>query len=226
MRYLVLLLACCFALSACRKKKVCKGNCADIRISGRMYDRLSNQGMAAVPVEVKWLRDRWCFCTNSYDVGHSTTDANGYYDFTVTADTSMFDQFHLAVRLPIPAGYLHYFHDNYAETSMQTYTPGGLQNTQFGFYPKTNLDINLHRVLSDTVKYFAVSHSFEMTTSVLVLSGNALPAARDTTIHTVTAVGRFTTVELVKQKPSLTYTRQKDSVLCIAGGPNTIDIYY
>jgi hypothetical protein len=227
MKYILFIIASFTMLSACRKKAVCKGNCVDIRISGRVYDLVSNTGFADVPVEVNWFYSRWCLFCTSYKVGTGKTASDGSFDFTVTVDTSYFgNDYHLNVRLPIPTGYLDIMGDGYDEARMFSYSPAGLQNLQFGYYPKTDLYIRLHRVLTDTVKHFSIDYSYQPNSTIGIYSTYVLPATSDTTLHGLTAAGKTTTVEWTKQIAPGVYNRKKDSLFCTATGPNVLDIYY
>jgi hypothetical protein len=108
---------------------------------------------------------------------------------------------------------------------MFSYSPTDLQNLQFGFYPKTAMDIQLHRVLADSIQSMIVQYSYDPATIVAPYITSILPRS-DTTIHCFTASGKMTTVELSKRSPSGVYTRIKDSLFCTATGPNIINISY
>jgi hypothetical protein len=224
MRLLLILLLSATALTACRKKvAVCKGHCAPITLSGRIYDAASNTGFANVPLETFWANNSTCLFCSSPQVGSIHTDGNGFFSYSLTVDTSNFTSKHLITKVQIPAGYITHA-TPYAYSQLFDYSQ--LWNIQFGFYPETALTIKLHRVIADNFTHFSLNHSYVNNSTIGTLNFSSPSQAKDTIVNTYTAVGIKTIIRWKKVTAPGVYTEQKDSIVASKTGPNVIDIYY
>jgi len=227
MKFLIILSS-LFLILSCRKQAVCKGNCTDVRVSGRVYDPISNSGLANQSVQVKWRRNGMCFFGCEFDLTTGSTDNNGNFDFWVTVDTSKFiANYRLSVEFPTPKGYLN---DNslYSSVYLYKYSPAGLSNIQIAFLPKADLTVRLHRTLSDNFinfynDVFYINGHTRMSTGYSIYSPNL---AKDTTFQRETVAGAYTFITWRKVTAPGIYSEHKDSLICTRSGPNIFDIYY
>lgn len=223
--FITLLLISCTIFSACKKAVTCKGNCVDIRIAGRMYDAVSNQGFSNQNIEVHWNKNGYCIFCASKKVSSGKTNNSGYFDFIIRIDTSLFNENHLSVSVNNPQGYLGSERPNTSK-SYYDFLPGGFSNIEFPFYPEAELTLRLHRNLTDSFRYFSVEHSFIPNSTIYSFSISSPSQAQDTVRKTVTTAGIKTIVRWRKTFSPGIYTEQSDSIVATKVGPNVLDIIY
>jgi hypothetical protein len=230
MRMVLLIIVCLsLAITACRKKAVCRGNCVDIRISGRMYDAVTNTGFANQAILVQWKPVGSCWFCSTREITSGKTDNNGYFDFITTIDSSIFTtQYKLNVSAKVPSGYLDDY-GLYSQAYLYNYSSNGLTNIQFPFYPAANnFSIKLHRTLSDTFANFWITGYYNNghTRMGITTFNISSSQARDSTIKCGTAAGTYTYIIWRKTLSQGVFTEWKDSMICTAQGPNVFDINY
>jgi hypothetical protein len=228
MRSFVFFISISIFFISCKKDiPACTGNCADIVVSGKVYDATNNIGFSKVPLTIDWFSNhRNCiFCPASKRVYSGSTDKNGNFNFTITIDSSLFLDYDLTLRVPNQPEYLSYSND-YFESQLYKYNPTGFQNTQFKMYPKANLTIRLHRVQNDNFTYFLAEHYYlnGSTYGDYIIAGQQF--AESPVINTVTSANIYTKISWKKVFSPGVFTQQVDSLICTKNGNNFFDIFY
>jgi hypothetical protein len=227
MKYFLLVLTCCTMLAACKKRAVCRGNCVDIRITGRLYDGVTNAGLPSQPVQLWWEYLGYCLFCSDAKITDGRTNANGDFDFSATIDTTVFNnRYYLVVRALPPLNYLN----DAVHPSIFGYNPSGLMNLKISMSPKADISIQLHRTMTDTFRFFSVTSLYRNPygqTGATNFVYNSGSRGRDTTINMLTSAGVYTVIEWYKSGLSGTYLQQgKDSLVCTTAGPNIFNISY
>jgi hypothetical protein len=225
----ILWVICCLLIVSCRKNQpICSGNCVDINVNGRIYLKTTNASFSNVPVEVIWFINSLCWGCTSYTVASGKTDSDGRFNFNATIDTTYFRKYFLAVRIPRDSNYLSAPGEggvNFIEKRIWNFTPNDLENLKVEYYPKTQLTIRLHRVLSDNFDYFGVGHNFTNEYGYGDYTNSGPRFSTDSTLRVETAADIYTRITWNKNVNSQIHS-QTDSLLCTTSGLNVFDIYY
>jgi len=214
---------------SCRKQQPkCKTNCYDMTFSGRAFVKTNGAAMAGLPVTVQWFKRGNCIGCTVYDVVSGVTDQNGNFSLSATIDTSFFSDHHLSIRLGKDTNFLNnpmVESSPFLEERRYSFTPSGLQNLQFEFYPKTYLTIRLRRTQNDVFENFSITHQYIPSVENQVFSLNNPQLAKDTVLKVPTSADVYTKVNWLKIVNGQV-SRFTDSLICTANGPNIFDINY
>ena len=94
------------------------------------------------------------------------TNNSGVFNFNVAIDTTLFNDYHLCIRITRPKDYISSFYDDdghkdFIGINFWDYNAEALQNIDIVFYKKTVLTINFNRTATDDCEYLSVFHSFD-----------------------------------------------------------------
>ncbi len=216
--------------TSCKKEQpVCKSNCFNIVIKGRVFDKTNLKGLVNIPVEVNWLRGGICIGCTIYSVAKGKTDADGRFNFTKSIDTILFKDYTLSIEIPADSTYFINpleTGSRYFRKRLHSYTGPELQQLNFELYPKVPLTIKLRRTQTDNFGYFILNHSFSNIFSVNSYSLYDPQLAKDTVLHLQTAPDVYTKIEWRKGINGGPFTEGTDSLRCTKGGTNTIEVNY
>ncbi|HEX2534136.1 MAG TPA: hypothetical protein VHK69_10395 [Chitinophagaceae bacterium] len=215
-------------LVTCKKEgRTCKGHCVEINVSGRAFDAATGIGFNRLQVTVHWKASFTMggLAPAPEKVFSGKTDENGFFSFVITVDTTLFARNHLSVQVPVRQGYLRQSH-NHQETYLFHYDPGGLARLSFEQYPKADLTLRLRRTGSGPFLYFSVEHFYTPRVQYSDLLFTSVQQARDTVIRTETAAHIPTYIRSVKTAGFGSYTEKIDSIRCLPGRLNSIEITY
>lgn len=216
--------------ASCKKEQpVCRSNCFNVVLKGRVFDKTNLKGLVNIPVEVNWRRRGICIGCNTYIVAKGKTDATGNYNLTQSIDTILFKDYNLSVEIPADSAYfINPLEDGnrYFRKRLYSYTGPELQQLNFELYPKVPLTIKLRRTQTDNFGYFIINHSFSNIFSVNSYSLYDPQLAKDTVLHLQTAPDIYTKIEWRKGINGGHFTEVTDSLICTKGGTNTIEVNF
>jgi len=215
---------------SCKKEQpVCKGNCYNIVIKGRVFDKTNLKGLVNIPVEVNWRRGGICIGCTVYTVAKGKTDANGDFNLSQSIDTILFKDYNLSVEIPADTAYFINpleAGNRFFRKRLYGFTGPELQQLNFELYPKVPLTIKLRRTQTDNFGYFILGHSFIDNFSVSSYSLYNPQLAKDTVLHLQTAPDIYTKIEWRKGINGGPFTEVTDSLICTKGGTNTIEVNF
>ena len=217
-------------LISCKKEQpVCKGNCYNIVLKGRVFDKTNLNGLSNIPVEVNWRRGGICIGCTTYTVTKGKTDDKGNFNLTQSIDTILFKDYHLSVEIPADSTYfINPSEDGnrYFRKRLYSYTGPELQQLNFELYPKVPLTIKLRRTQTDNFGYFILGHSFNDNFSFISYTLYDPQLAKDTVLHLQTAPDIYTKIGWRKGINGGPFTEVTDSLICTKGGINTIEVTF
>lgn len=209
----------------------CTSNCKTYNIKGSVFDASNNKGFQKIPIILKWeyFRNNCIFCPKPLkDIFHGQTDNRGNFSFSISIDTTLFNDYSLKMILPEKEnyildwiGYFSFLNDT--------------NNFNIAYYPITNLTLKLKRTQSDILQKIRVVHSWTPDYASLqsafteVYEGPIPKGNGDTTIYTKTVAGTVTTATVWKIYSNVTPIGIKDSLSCNTGNTgntNVISINY
>lgn len=234
MKYLILTFVIFFLFQACEhilefgnedKFIKCDSDCYEVILKGKILDKLTNTGIPNIPVTLKW--DEWdCWFCSDKIISIQRTNSSGEFLFKSKIDTSMFaERVWLEISVPENESYIIFPSDR--EYNITCFEEIGSNNFQFDYYTKTNLQLELVRVKSDTFQYFSVKHWFKnkfiyadyITTSSGEVQENILR-------NVETAANVYTYIEWSKKYDSNTRKTYIDSIICEPGIVNKYKIEF
>lgn len=168
-KWLIILISIrCLFISCVKEKEYLPdcttGNCIDVNIRGLLYVITSEEKINNIPIEVFFYKRTGEWYGEIQKIISGKTNKNGVFDFTVTIDTTFFEDYHLTVRVPHQKNYITFDDNNsyheYSTRSFYYYNKDMLQNVNFGFYKKATLSIILKRTQTEDFEYFDVNYLF------------------------------------------------------------------
>lgn len=94
-------------LSCKKEQPSCKGNCLTAIIKGRVYNKISLQGLANISVEAEWHRAAYCIGCTVYKVSAGRTDVNGNFNLSKEIDTAYFKDYYLSIKIHADSNYFN-----------------------------------------------------------------------------------------------------------------------
>jgi hypothetical protein len=233
----ILFLACLFVfLHSCKKEKLppCKSSCDGITVSGNVMDALSNQPIAGQTLTLDLQNARCGWCT-IYVVGSSNSDAQGAVTFKAFVDTATYRDYYFSVTVsPTSSSYISYpaaikktIPDQVVAQLPFTIPLLNLYDSlKISLFPKTLLNVNLHRATSFSGKYPAWQLVTRFTNRNFSFLSSDFPKSADTTISYYTSANLYTTLALTSTDAQGVQYAVTDSVKCLAYTSNSINISY
>ncbi len=215
---------------ACKKEltaKKCIENCETYNIKGKLNDAVTNSGLANTTVELKWSYFRYCIiCPRDVKVFAGRTDANGNFAFTVSVDTTFFNNYSLELSSPN--------NNNYFELFPKSLKQIDLQNDSFvqvNYYPIANLKLTLRKTSTDSVQGIVVAHLWRVPGVTEYISiqdyfGTTPKIPRDTTLSIQTIAGISTKVLVNMVYANGNRAEVSDSIVCARNVISTLNINY
>ena len=227
----MLILFIVISVQSCKKEKMgeglrCTSNCKTYNIKGRVFDASNNKGFQKIPIIFKWeyFRNNCMFCPKPLeDVFHGQTDNSGNFSFSISIDTTLFNDYSLKMILPEKENYI---------LDWTGYFLNDTNSLNIAYYPLTNLTLRLKRTQSDVVQRIRVVHSWTPIYTSLqsafteVYDGPIPNGNGDTTIYTKTVAGTVTSATIWKIYSNGTPIGIKDSLFCNPGNTNVMNINY
>ena len=226
----ILILFIVISFQSCKKEETlkCTSNCKTYNIKGRVFDASNNTGFRNMPIILKWeyFRSNCIFCPKPLeDIFHGQTEINGNFSFSISIDSTLFNDYSLKIILPEKENYFKDWIGHFAFLN-------DTNNFNIAYYPLTNLSLKLNRTQADLVQSIRVVHSWTpiyaswQSAFTEVYEGPIPNRNGDTTIYTKTVAGTVTTATVWKNYSNATPIGIKDSIFCNPGNTNVININY
>lgn len=222
-------------LTSCSKEGIekCRGNCANIIISGQAWDSSYRKGLANLPVKLYWQDAGWCYLCPEDVIADSKTDASGRFYFNMSIDSSRFHGNALHIAVTMPNGYISNASVGYIsngpnsrnmDAAIYQYTPS-VQNIRFHMYESAKLNIKLQRTQADNYIGFDLNYLFDFTTNGIYGYFGPPPSAY-TDFNVTTAANVYTKVSWQKWPSPGVISTFVDSIKCVANTNNSITLNY
>ncbi|HMK19724.1 MAG TPA: hypothetical protein VK492_16090 [Chitinophagaceae bacterium] len=212
---------------SCSKEKIekCRGNCANIIISGKVWDSSNRKGLANTTVKIYWQDAGVCYICPEDVIGTSKTDGEGNFYINMSIDSSRFHGNRLHIEAPLPGGYIaNGSYNGVLRESIGQYNQS-FQNIKFTMYQAAKLNIKLTRTQTDNYIGFELYYLFDFTRGE-IYGYFGPPPSLYTDFNVTAAANVYTKVSWQKWlSPGVTSTFV-DSIKCIVAGPNTITLNY
>jgi len=233
--FLVLLLC-----GSCRKSLgPCTGNCQVIEIAGIALDPGEQKPLGGLSVTVEMPLKQHCgLCSGSTEVVSGKTRADGTFDLKTTVDSTQVGYHICSVTIHGPGNYI---------TTAESVGPGNVSDPepnvrsmlffldstgvapyrQYDFFQPVLLTVQLHRVSPILPSVPRVVLTL-YTDSVSALNWGMGESASnvDTTATFTTGANIFTRISTTRFITDSTTQDLEDSIRCVPGGANTIQITY
>ena len=217
---------------SCKKEPqflACTSNCKTFELQGRAYVGTTNIGLPNTKLRLRWedFGNGCLYCPgDKYDIYVGKTDASGNFKFTVTVDSSRFNNSSLKLITPDKENYFNSF-VGYVNRSNINQAPISIV-----YYPSTTLTLKLFKVQNDVLKFVNISHGWVQingdgrTINLTDYSEVRPIAGGDTTITFTTVADIPTIVKVSKRFPDNSFEDIKDSIVCRKNQNNIITMYY
>lgn len=230
-----------FLCGSCHKTKIlgpCTGNCQVVHFTGKAYDPGGQKPLANLSVKVDMPRKQYCLYCGPYQVASGSTKADGTFDLTTSVDTSIVAAHYCNISVQGPAKYIVYAepagpgseptpYSNILELPLQVDPTGMATYEEYDFFQPVLLTVRLHRTAAILRSEPFLSLSFILgpsSTSAWELNETAGNA--DTALTLYTGANVFTRVNYIQFLTDSTKENLTDSIRCVSGGNNSIDINY
>jgi len=230
MKIYLLLISISILLFSCKKElqvEKCSQNCKTFNIKGRFYDGITNEGFGNTSINLRWEYFRYCIsCPNSRNVYSGSADENGYFNFNIEIDTSLFNDYILQLKTPVINNYFELFPRDIDKIDL---TQNNSINVEY--YPKANLELRLHRIQTDTIKNLNIYHIWrtpgtgEFITQYDYL-GQTPNIISDTILNIKTVAGIYTKIIIEKLYSNGNRIEISDSLVCNRNVNNIIDMNF
>jgi hypothetical protein len=234
--FLLVLLFC----ASCHKKNLgpCTGNCQVVQFSGIAIDPGAQKPLAGLNVTVDMPRRQNCLYCSDYQVASGKTKADGTFYLTTSVDTTLVASHYCTVAVQGPAGYITYAVPvgpgiESAPSSPTNALPLAVDSTgtapyaEYDFFQRVLLTVHLHRTGTILPSEPSLNLLFSMGPLSMAAWGlNETPSNADTALTLYTGADVFTKINAVEFITDSTTQNQTDSIRCVPGGNNTIDINY
>ena len=220
-------LAALIFLASCSKEGIekCRGNCANIIISGQAWDSSYRKGLANLPVKLYWQDAGFCILCPEDVIANSKTDANGRFYFNLSIDSSRFHGNRLHVAVTMPAGYIaNGGYNGLMDESIAQYI-SSVQNMRFHMYESAKLNIKLQRTHTDNYIRFELHYLFVFTTGG-IYGYFGPPPSPYTDFNVIAAANVYTKVSWQKWLSPGVISTFVDSIKCVANTNNSITLNY
>jgi hypothetical protein len=210
-------------LSACTKENTNCTDCKEITISGRVLNKLTNQGIAKQEVLIKTpKKDPFCLACSENVIASAITDEAGNYSIKVTTDT--IQQPNLFVRIGSPSS--EYF---YEQSNGVFISSSKSQKANFEVSLKTKLQIKMKRVGTEKIENASINHYYNndpfQFQDFLTIDASEI---KSQTINTETAADVYTKIRWTKVLNALENKVEEhtDSVFCKKGVVTTFELSF
>jgi hypothetical protein len=237
-RFAALLLLLPFWFSCKKDLGPCTGNCELVQFSGIAVNPGTQKPLGGLVVEVNMGRRQNCTFCGPWQVASGKTRGDGTFSFSVKVDTTKVINTYCEILVEGPTNYIVYAQ---SPPLVSAYDPGThniewplpLDSTgvapyeEYDFYQPVLLTVQLHRVTP--IPSFEPYFEFDV-----VLNPGATapwlmyesPSNADTTITLYTGANVFSKINTIQSITDSTKEYETDSVFCVPGGNNTINISY
>ena len=203
------------------------GNCITANIRGSLHVKPSGEGLKKIPVTI-YFRSTMYMLPAQKKVASGKTNSNGEFDFSVTIDTTSFEDHRLIVEIP---GQKNYFamptignsHEKY-QRIFSDYNEDVLKNINFVFYRKATLTINFKRTQVDDFDSFYFDYSFDGNSGFSAISEESLKHKNKFQIETAADV--YTKMRWWKRLNGEIFFETVDSLFCGKNSKNEFSINY
>jgi len=229
-----------FFCGSCHKKNLgpCTGNCQVVHFTGMAYDQTAQKPLANVSVKVDMPRRQACTYCGDYQVASGSTKGDGTFDLSVSVDTSKVAAQYCTITVQGPSNYIVYAepvgpgisadaYSNALEMPLFVDSTGRAPYKEYDFFSPVLLTVHLHRTGAIVPSEPSLSLSFIMgATSVSAWEVVETPTNADTSLTLHTGANVFTAINGIRYVTDSTKVNFTDSIRCVAGGNNSIDISY
>ncbi|HLX67257.1 MAG TPA: hypothetical protein VKR41_09690 [Puia sp.] len=226
--------------SSCKKDLgACTGNCEVVQFSGIAIDPGTQKPLGGLVVEVDMGRVQNCTFCGPYQVASGKTKGDGTFHFTVKVDTTKVINTYCQIMVEGPSNYLVYAQPagpsnsvpnpslHNIEMSPNIDSTGVATYGEFDFYQPVLLTLHLHRTTA--IPSFDPTLGLDFILSPAsdgAFAMNETPTNADTVLTVYTGANVFTKINSIQWLTDSTKERQTDSIYCVPGGNNTINIAY
>jgi hypothetical protein len=214
----------------------CNGNCTKVRLTGKVVDLSTNQGLKNIEVKAHYGKYKstciFCLSDNFETNTTTTTDALGNFNFDIDVVKADFNQtYKYAVTIYSNVND-EYISGNYV--SFDKYEPF-FSNIVLNKYKKTKLNIKFKRALLDTFSSYVAYHNFyDNINGAIIDPRNQNPDfvklfsqnITDSIVETYTGANFWTKINSRKFSSTGIISDHTDSIFCNANTTNTITIRY
>jgi hypothetical protein len=233
----LLVLVCC---GACRKTLgPCTGNCQVVEFTGIVLDPGAQKPLGGVAVTVEMPGGQTCtFCNPNYQVASGKTRSDGTFDLKTSVDTTKVGFRFPTVTVHGPGNYIAYAepvgpgiepdaYSNIVEAPMLLDSTGVAPFREYDFFQPVLLTVRLHRNSAIVPSEPSLGLNFYMGISSISAWGLDESASNaDTALTLHTGANVYTRINAIQWITDSTKANQTDSIRCVPGGNNTIDISY
>jgi len=227
--------------SSCKKDLgPCTGNCEVVQFSGIAIDPGTQKPLGGLVVEVDMAKVQNCTFCGPYQVASGKTKGDGTFHFTVKVDTTKVFNTYCQILVEGPSNTIVYAQSTAPGNSLPDPSLHNIEQfanidstgvatyCEFDFYQPVLLTVELHRTTAipsfDPFLGLDVILSPSNTDAAFLM--NETPANTDTAFTVYTGANVFTKINSIQWLTDSTKERQTDSVYCVPGGNNTINITY
>jgi hypothetical protein len=230
-RLVSLIILTTFFINSCRKHAPkCAGNCAEINVSGKVINKLTNENAGNVPVTLCWSKFVG-IASQSLDITTVKSNYDGSFNFNSNIDTAYFrNGYYLSLIVNSNRQFIILGYSGNISERIYSFDPNAFQNVQFEVFRKANLTLKLHRVQNDIFNAFSIKTSVVVDnfylTQYSVRSPQEVVARNTYEIDVSTVADVFTRIRLTKSFSNGTSTTTIDSIRCTTTSPNVYHVYF
>jgi hypothetical protein len=237
-RFFACLLVLLFCPSCKKDLGPCTGNCQVVQFSGIAVDPGAQKPLAGLTVTVDMPRRKACTFCGDYQVASGKTGTDGTFDLSVKVDTTLVVSRYCTVSVQGPAGYITYalpvgpgIEAAPASPMNELVQPldstGAAPYAEYDFFQRVLLTVQLHRRSAILPSAPSLYLTFSMSTLSSSAWGlNETSTNADTALTLYTGANVFTRINSSVFVTDSTTASQTDSIRCVPGGNNTVDINY
>ncbi len=219
---------------------LCTSNCELVQFSGIAVNPGTQKPLGGLVVEVYMGRRQTCTLCGPYQVASGKTKGDGTFSFSVKVDTTKVFNSYCEILVEGPGNDIVYAQSgplsgaggndpgaHNIQFSLSLDSTGVAPYMEYDFYQPALLTVQLHR--STPIPAAFPIFAFDV---VLSRSSDApwlvseTPANADTTITLYTGANVFTRINTIQSLTDSTKEYGSDSIFCVPGGNNTINISY
>jgi hypothetical protein len=213
----------------------CSGNCAAVVFSGMVYDKTSNQPLSNQNLTINLYQNSYCIICSSYKLASGKSGDDGHFLFNTEIDTTLLKTYHIGFNVSVTSNYILNAepvgpgisqYPTSSSISFYSIDRIAMQNLNFGFYPKTLLHINLHRITPIIPQYPTLDLEFSFDNQLSIWGLAQSNNNKDTTLTINTTANIFTRIISRKFISTTNVISNTDSIKCTTTGNNSIDISY
>ena len=218
--------------------EACTGNCEVVSFSGIAVDPGAQKPLANLPVTVTMPLRQSCLWCDEYEVVRGSTKGDGTFALTTKVDTSLVFPRYCTITVHAPANYISFADPrgpgiiSDGGASLRAF-PLSLDSTgtapylEYDFFQSTLLTIQLHRTGAIVPSEPTLGLTFTVgAESTSVWGLDETPTNADTSVTVNTGANVFTKVSFEGFVTDSTRVSRTDSIRCVAGASNTIQVSY